>query len=265
MMPEMGTAVGAVIEAGKRIMEIYKTEFPVSSKGDDSPITEADLESNDIVRRALAETGHMILSEENPDDVRRLSERRLWVVDPLDGTADFVGRTGEFTVMIALVLDGRPALGVIGNPARQEIFAAQAGHGAFVCRGGAWSRMAVSQISEIRMCRVVGSRHHLSDWEQGFIGSLNAREFTGVGSSLKACMISAGDAEIYISITDKMKEWDTAASCCIVSEAGGRFTDIHGRPMTYNNPDVRHRSGILVTNGLVHNQILDMLDDVPRP
>lgn len=257
-LPELQLAIRASVEAGNAILEIYGREFKTHTKADDSPVTEADLASNRIIRGILSDMPHMILSEEDSDDRRRLGQEIVWIVDPLDGTADFIDRTGEFTVMIAMVKSKRPVLGVINWPAGGTVFAAQHGAGAFKYHNNAWERITVSDISELAECRMVGSRHHLSEREKEFIKGLGIREFASVGSSLKAARIGSGEAEAYLTTTDKMKEWDSAASCCIITEAGGRMTDMLGNDITYNNGRVNHRNGILVTNGLVHDKIVKM-------
>ncbi len=255
-IPEFDVAIEAAVRAGGVIMRIYQGAFEVSTKTDDSPVTEADLASNEVIKEILLPAGHAILSEEDADDSQRLSEDTVWIVDPLDGTSDFVDRTGEFTVMVALVKNGVPILGVIGWPAEQTLFVAQKGLGAYKYSKGTWNRMSVTAVSEISECRAVGSRHHLSLEEKAFVKSLGIDNFTSIGSSLKVAKIASGMAEIYITTTNKMKEWDTAASHCIISEAGGRMTDVSGNGITYNNTDVRHQNGILVTNGLVHERVV---------
>ena len=170
---------------------------------------------------------------------------------------DFIDKTGEFTVMIALVKNKKPILGVIGWPTEKTLFVAQKGKGSFRYSNGEWSEITVTTISELPKCRTVGSRHHLSDKEKKFIKKIGIEDFTSVGSSLKVGKISSGEAEAYITTTNKMKEWDTAASYCIISEAGGKMTDMLGNELTYNNKNVYHQNGILVTNGLIHDKIVE--------
>ena len=119
-----------------------------------------------------------------------------------------------------------------------------------------WQKITVSGISNLAECRAVGSRHHLTEREKKFIKMLGIKRFTSVGSSLKVGRISSGDAEAYITTTNQMKEWDTAASHCIINEAGGKMTDMAGNTITYNNNIPRHKNGILATNGLIHDSIL---------
>ena len=255
-LPELDVAIDAAVEAGNAILEIYDGNYETSTKSDDSPITEADLKSNEIIKKILSSTGHTILSEEDRDDHSRLSKETIWIVDPLDGTSDFIDKTGEFTVMIALVKNKKPILGVIGWPTEKTIFAAQKGSGAFRYSNKNWEKIRVTSISDLTKCRVVGSRHHLSDTEKMFIKKLGIEDFTSIGSSLKVGKISSGEAEAYITTTNKMKEWDSAASYCIVSEAGGKMTDMYGNDISYNNKIVNHQNGILVTNGLIHEKII---------
>lgn len=253
---ELKTALDAAREAAKAVLEIYGGEFTHHTKDDDSPITEADLASNEIIKSRLSKTPHRILSEEDRDDHARLDEDAIWIVDPLDGTSDFVEKTGEFTVMIALVRDKVPVLGVIAWPTGGTLYTAQKNFGAFRDMGNGWERIAVSNTKDISQCRIVGSRHHLAEKDKSFINSLGTKGFQSVGSSLKAARISCGDAEAYITTANKIKEWDTAASHCILTEAGGRMTDMLGHDITYNNRDVCHKDGILATNGTIHDEIL---------
>lgn len=256
-IPELDIAIKATIEAGKAILEIYQGDYETTTKNDDSPITDADIKSNEVIKGILSQTKHQILSEEDKDDLSRLSKETIWIVDPLDGTSDFIDKTGEFTVMISLIKNKKPVLGVIGWPTEKTLFVAQKGSGAFRFSNEEWNKISVTKVSEIPKCRTVVSRHHLSDKEKAFIKKLGIEDFTSIGSSLKVGKISSGEAEAYITTTNKMKEWDSAASYCIISEAGGKMTDMSGNDLTYNNKDVFHQNGILVTNGLVHNKIVE--------
>ena len=253
---ELDIAIKAAKEAGNAILEIYRGDFKTSTKSDDSPVTDADLKSNEIIKEILSKTKHMILSEEDKDDQNRLSEDIIWIIDPLDGTSDFIDKTGEFTIMIALIKNKKPVIGVIGWPTEKTLFVAQKGSGAFRYSNNEWRKISVTDISDIPKCRTVGSRHHLSDKERAFIKKLGIEDFTSIGSSLKVGKISSGEAEAYITTTNKMKEWDSAASYCIISKKKKKMTDMLGNDITYNNKEVYHQNGILVTNGLIHNKII---------
>ena len=257
--PELQMAIDAALEAGKAVMEVYSKEFVSETKSDDSPITEADIKSNQIIRDMLKRSGHWILSEEDSDEADRIQQECLWIVDPLDGTSDFVKRTGEFTIMIALVEKGTPIIGVILWPVENTLFVAQKGSGAFRRTGDIWERICVTGEVKLENCRAVGSRNHLSDEERALFKGLGVKEFTGIGSSLKVARISGGEAEMYITTTDRMKEWDSCASFCILGEAGGKMTDIFGNTLTYNNKVVNHLHGIVASNGVIHERIIEGL------
>ena len=256
-IPELDIAIKAAQEASKVILEIYQKEYNTFTKTDNSPVTDADLKSNKVINEILSNTKYSILSEEDIDDQSRLSKDMIWIVDPLDGTSDFIDKTGEFTVMIALVQNKKPILGVIAWPTEKILFVAQKNCGAFRYSNDKWDKISVTKIDELPKCRTVGSRHHLSEKEKEFIKKIGIEDFTSIGSSLKVGKISSGQAEAYITTTNKMKEWDTAASYCIVSEAGGKMTDMLGNDLTYNNKNVYHQNGILVTNGLIHDKIVE--------
>src|SRR3972149_10853427 len=255
-LPEFEIALHAAVKGGEEIIRVYSSDFSSKMKDDDSPITIADLKSNKVIKEILSKTGYAILSEEDRDNKERLKQNRVWIVDPLDGTTDFVNRTGEFTVMIGLVEKKKPLLGVIYWPTENTLFVAQKGSGAWKFSNNSWKRIWVSKVSELSKCRAIGSRYHISDNEKTLLNKLGITKFTSVGSSLKVAKISSGSADVYLTTTNKMKEWDTCASYCIVSEAGGKMTDMLGNDLSYNNQNVTHLNGILVTNGLIHNKIV---------
>ena len=168
-LPEFEIALKAAAKAGEEIMKVYASDFFSKTKEDYSPITMADLKSNKVIKEILSKTGLEILSEEDYDAKKRLEENRVWIVDPLDGTTDFVKRTGEFTIMIGLVQEGKPVLGVISWPTENTVFAAQTGCGAWMFSNNSWNRIFVSKVSELSRCRAVGSRHHISDAEMDLL------------------------------------------------------------------------------------------------
>ena len=255
-LPETQIAIEAAIEAGKVVMEVYNKNFSSSIKSDNEPITEADIKSNNSIKNIISSCGHPILSEESPDDKSRLDHNKIWIVDPLDGTTDFVKKTGEFTIMIALVENNKPILGIIYWPTEEKLFLAQKGQGAFQQNQGSWTKISVSDISKLEKCRAVGSRHHISEKEHNLLTLLKVSKFTSKGSSLKVADISCGLAELYFTTTNKMKQWDTCASYCLISEAGGKMTDMKGNELKYNTENLNHENGLLVTNGLIHDEII---------
>jgi 3'(2'), 5'-bisphosphate nucleotidase len=257
-LPELGKILDGVVKAGEKIIEVYNTDFSTEKKDDDSPITQADIESNKILKSVLGETGIAILSEEDTDDKKRLSDEKIWIIDPLDGTTDFVNKTGEFTIMVGLVKNHKSVLGMIYWPIKKKMYLAESGKGVF-CHDEEWEKIGCSEMSEIQNCHALVSRHHLSEKEKKLLDNMEISVVTHIGSSLKVTEIASGDAEIYLTTTNKMKQWDTCASNCIISEAGGKMTDISGKEMVYNTDAVHHENGILVTNGLIHQDALDAI------
>ncbi|MBT4550443.1 MAG: 3'(2'),5'-bisphosphate nucleotidase CysQ, partial [Nitrosopumilus sp.] len=191
-IPELDIAIKAAQEASNVILKIYEKDYNTYTKTDNSPVTDADLTSNKIINEVLSNTKYSILSEEDIDDQSRLSKDMIWIVDPLDGTSDFIDKTGEFTVMIALVQNKKPILGVIAWPTEKILFVAQKNCGAFRYSNNRWDKILVTKIDELPKCRTVGSRHHLSEKEKKFIKKIGIEDFTSIGSSLKVGKISSG-------------------------------------------------------------------------
>ena len=257
-LPELGKIIDGVVRAGEKVLEVYETDFSTEKKDDDSPITQADIESNKILKEVLGQTGITILSEEDVDDKKRLSDDKIWIIDPLDGTTDFVNRTGEFTIMVGLVEKQKSVLGLIYWPIKKKMYLAESGKGAFR-HDEEWEKIETTMMSEMQNCQALVSRHHLSEKEKKLLDEMEIAVVTSIGSSLKVTEIASGDAEIYLTTTNKMKQWDTCASNCIISEAGGKMTDMSGNDLVYNTEIVNHENGILVTNGLIHQDALDAI------
>jgi 3'(2'), 5'-bisphosphate nucleotidase len=236
-------------EAGGAIMSVYAEVNPaVEYKADNSPLTQADLASHRVVLEGLSRLtpGWPVISEESaevPFDQRR-DWRHFWMVDPLDGTKEFLGRTGEFTVNIALMGWNAPILGVVYAPVVDVLYFAAKGSGAYKAERSIVSpiRTARAEKSTVRM---VVSRSHRSQDEdfQPFARGAEICEFIPMGSSLKFCLVAEGAADVYPR-TGPTMEWDTAAAQCILEEAGGCVTDLEGNSMNYNKP-VLLNSGFL--------------------
>ena len=263
-LPEIEPTINAILKAGKSVMKIYNEDFTLSFKKDHEPITEADIKSNEIIQKSISEFGYPILSEESIDNMKRLEYEKIWIVDPLDGTSDFVKKTGEFTIMIGLVINQIPELGIIYWPTQNLLYLAQKSHGAYQFNGTTWSRMHVSSLSRLEECNAVGSRFHRSDKERVLLEQFKITKFTSRGSSLKAIDIGLGNAELYFTASDKIKQWDTCASHCLVTESGGKITDMLGNELIYNTKILNHKNGILITNGLIHDAILDIYRDFSK-
>jgi 3'(2'), 5'-bisphosphate nucleotidase len=234
-------------EAGGAILEVYQGEFEVQLKADATPVTEADLHAQALLVRGLrALTPDVpVLSEEQaevPYEVRR-SWPRFWLIDPLDGTREFVNRTGEFSVNVALVERGRPAFGVVYGPIDDVAYAGAPGHGAWRRdRDGAWSPIRVA-APQGRALRVLTSRSHAGGRTRAWLETLAGDWDVAVaqrGSAIKACLVADGSAHLYARL-GPTSEWDTAASQAILEAAGGVLRRVaDGAPLAYNKPDLRN-------------------------
>jgi|GEM_PF-1091 len=261
-LPEMSLAVEAAKTAGEQVMRIYGGQFSHTLKNGHEPVTEADILSDEIIRKILSPAGYAILSEEKEDTEERIGQKRVWIMDPLDGTSDFVNRTGEFSIMIALVEAGVPIMGVVFRPENGILYIAQKGQGAYQRQDGTWQAMRVSGASDLRQARAVVSRHHLSEKEESFLKTAGIFEFVQMGSSgLKIVEVALGKADLYFSTTNKMKQWDTAAAHCIIKEAGGQITDMLGQELIYNTQDIYHQNGILTTNGVLQSAVAALYNE----
>ncbi len=250
-------AVEAAEKAGKAILEIYKTDFEVSEKEPGQLLTRADTDADDIIHEVLKKSGYPILSEETEDDLHRLDAEYVWIVDPIDGTADFVNRTGEFSIMIALVRKHDPVLGVVYQPSEATWYVGARGKGAYRYTH-TWERMHVSTTDSLEKYKAVVSRHHLKEHEKEFLEHLGIHSFMQKGSAgLKIAELAEGDAELYFATTNKMKQWDTASAYTLITEAGGEITTMKGDSLIYNTEKVQHEDGILVTNGKLHQAIVE--------
>ena len=162
--------------------------------------------------------------------------------------------------MISLVEKNKPILGVINCPSKGELYLSQKDNGSFKFSNGMWQKISVTNNSELSKCHAVGSRFHLSNKEKNFLQQLQITNFISKGSSLKVMEISSGLADLYFTTTSKIKQWDTCASYCIITEAGGMMTDMFGNDMKYNIEKLNHENGLLVTNGLIHKKIIENYD-----
>ncbi|MCB1845482.1 MAG: 3'(2'),5'-bisphosphate nucleotidase CysQ [Halioglobus sp.] len=226
--------------AGAAILQVYGGDFHVSHKDDDSPLTKADLASNRIIvagLRALAPDLPLISEEiALPPYAERSQWPRYWLIDPLDGTREFVSRNGEFTVNIALIDQRRPVLGVVYAPVTGFTYAAAEGLGAMRQSGdGAPVPISVASRAAVPP-RVIGSRSHRGASLDAYLAKLGEHEFLPMGSSLKFCRIAEGAADLYPRL-GPTSEWDTAAAQAVVEQAGGQVLSPDGKPLLYNTKE----------------------------
>jgi len=234
----LADAVSATVAiAARRVMAIYDTDFDVHRKADQSPVTSADLAAHAIISESLArlEPGVPILSEEGeiPDFEGRSRWQSYWLVDPLDGTRGFAARSGEFTINVALICDGRPILGVVAVPVSGTCYAAVRGGGArFEHADGVRQSIRSRRFSSKQVVVLRSRTRRHSDVDRLIAKLANVRVIVA-SSSLKACLVAHGLADLYPAF-GPTSEWDTAASQCLVEEAGGGLTDLKLEPLHYN-------------------------------
>ncbi|MGH7501722.1 MAG: 3'(2'),5'-bisphosphate nucleotidase CysQ family protein [Longimicrobiales bacterium] len=244
-------------EAGERILRHYGATGHQTKVGG-SPVTAADLASNEwivseIVRAWPADA---ILAEESVDSADRLSAERVWLVDPLDGTREFLARNGEFSVMIGLVEAGRPVLGVVYVPVRGLLYAAAEGEGAWAEQGGKRRRLQCAP-ARIEGLRLVGSRSHGDPTIEAMRDRLGIRDVKPSGSvGIKCALIAEGDRDLYVHPVPHLKEWDTCAAEVLLREAGGAVTDCQGAALAYNKPDPVQPHGIVACAADVYAEVM---------
>jgi 3'(2'), 5'-bisphosphate nucleotidase len=236
-LASLAEAMMPIVErASSAIMQIYDGAFAVQRKDDNSPLTLADLESQRVIIEGLKHItpGIPILSEESAAApwLERQTWHELWVVDPLDGTREFVKRNGEFTINIALVVQHEAVLGVVCAPAQKLTYWGVAGHGAFVRAQDSEAR-AIHTVPPQQPLRVLGSRSHASPQTAAYLQRLGPHIVSGIGSSLKFCLLAEGKAELYVRF-GATSEWDTAAGQAVLEAAGGHVTRMDGHPLRYN-------------------------------
>lgn len=236
-------AMQAAEEGCREILKVYESgDFQEEAKGDKSPLTLADKNAHEKIASILEPAGLPILSEEGknvPFEERR-SWNHFWMVDPLDGTKEFIKRNGEFTVNIALIHRNAPILGVVAVPVTHEIYYSTRGNGAYVRRDGVDHKLDKRSKVDLRQegLRVVASRSHMNDETQKFINGLRHPSMVSAGSSLKFMLLANGKADVYPRYAPTM-EWDTAAAHAIVNETGFEVTEYgKGTPLVYNKENL---------------------------
>ncbi|QQS32514.1 MAG: 3'(2'),5'-bisphosphate nucleotidase CysQ [Acidobacteriota bacterium] len=264
---ELETAKKLAFDAGRVILGHYQNGFEAQEKlgADDhlEPVTIADVEASRLIVDGIAAAflEDAILSEEEPDDVeRRLSAARLWIIDPLDGTAGFVKKDGDFAVQIGLAIGGRPVLGVVHLPFHEQMYWAVRGDGAYLAGPDGQTCLSTSDITDPATMTAAVTRNHLTERIVRTIEYFGFKDVLRRGSvGLKTGLIAACKCDVYIHPSPRTKLWDTCAPQVILEEAGGRITDIFGSELDYLRRDLQNRNGIVATNGTAHQIIIDRL------
>ncbi|MAO30672.1 MAG: 3'(2'),5'-bisphosphate nucleotidase [Alteromonas sp.] len=232
--------LGIAKDAGAEIMAIYEKDFAIYEKQDTSPLTEADLAAHNVIVNALESVSDLpILSEESADiewDERK-SWQSYWLVDPLDGTKEFIKKNGEFTVNIALIEDGKPTLGVVYAPALNKSYVGVVGEGAWTEVDGAFTPISARKHDGSEVWKIVGSRSHQSPEIQNLLAQLSGdTELVAMGSSLKLCLVAEGEAHLYPRL-GPTSEWDTGAAHAVALAAGANVTVLDPANPLDNNAD----------------------------
>lgn len=262
---DLARAAGAVILRHYAAHEHVTIDY----KGGDrsNPVTDADRDANTLIVDGLSRSfpSDGILAEESKDSDARFSKSRLWCVDPLDGTQEFINRNGEFVVMIGLAIDGEASLGVVYHPTTDTLFAGF-GDTATVENGEQPpSSLSPSRRQAPQDARLVISRSHRSSTIDRVARTLGTTNETPCGSvGLKASRVAAGLADVYVSISDQTREWDACAPEAILRAAGGLYTDTAGDPLRYNKRTTNTPMGMVATNGPLHAATLDALHPILR-
>lgn len=236
--------IAAARESGGLILSLYNSgQYQAENKDDDSPVTSADFAAHDYLKLALREIADIpVLSEEGCEVplAERSSWPRYWLVDPLDGTQEFIAGSGDFSTMIALIEYGKPVLGVVYGPVNDLLYYAVSGQGAFKQANGETSAISASHYdadTPLTQLRITISRRQNVDWVRARLTTDLDYQLVPLGSSsLKSCLVAEGGADIYMRI-GPTGEWDTGATQCIVEEAGGRILDLYLEPLSYNRRD----------------------------
>jgi 3'(2'), 5'-bisphosphate nucleotidase len=262
MEKELEVAKSLARDAGRILLEFYASDTKVQWKGHDDPVTAADQAANEMIVRELHRQfpKDAVLSEEFPDDLARLKEDRVWMVDPMDGTKQFIERVGEFSVMIGLAVEGEAKLGVVCHPAVDRMYFAAPAIGAFVEEKWSTKRLRVAPISDPSQLIAAISRSHHSPKADLILERLGIASRLRHGSvGLKFGLIAEGRAHLYVHTGSRTNQWDTCGPEAILREAGGVVTDLNGDLLRYNRPEIRNLNGIVASNGVIHDRILEMI------
>jgi 3'(2'), 5'-bisphosphate nucleotidase len=263
---ELRVACELARTAGAAILEQYEGPLNIKQKNYDDdvePVTQADTIANDLIvtglKREFPDDG--ILAEESIDTERRLAKSRVWMVDPLDGTNGFIDGNGDFAVQIGLAEDGRCVLGVVYQPLSGVLYRAVRGAGTWIERPQFDPEKAtVSDTKALSAMRLAASRSHRSPRMNKVVQSLGFQSEVQRGSvGIKIGLLVERQCDVYIHLSPRTKQWDTCAPEVILTEAGGRISDLFGYPLNYNVPDVQNRNGLVASNGVSHDQIIETL------
>jgi 3'(2'), 5'-bisphosphate nucleotidase len=265
---ELDTAAKIVREAAALVRGYHRKKMVIEAKAGNEPVTEADRAANALIvdRLAAAFPKDTILSEEIPDTGARIGRSRIWMVDPIDGTSDFIlGDTG-FVVMIGLCLDGRPTVGAVAHPLSEKVFAGVVGAGAWVeDAAGTRTPLHTSTIERAPGIRLVASKTHRTPRVDRIKKALQIEDEINVGSvGLKIGLVTEAKRDLYVYTGGRTKIWDTCGPEAVLTAAGGKMTDVDGEPLIYDREDLYNRRGIVASNGPLHPFVIETLAPLVR-
>lgn len=260
MERELEVARDLALAAGKVVLDRRDGDLAVETKAGGEPVTRADRDASDLIVAGLARAfpDDLAISEEAPPDLARLATaERAWFVDPVDGTRDFIRGDVGFAVMIGLTVGGRPRLGVVYQPIGENLFLASPEVGCLLTEGTGTRRLRVSGLRDASLIRLVASKSHRTSKIDEVKAVLGVEDELNLGSvGLKLGLIALGERDLYVNPSSHSKAWDTCAPEAILAHAGGRLTDLHGRPLEYRGPDLWNHRGLLASNGILHDEVL---------
>jgi 3'(2'), 5'-bisphosphate nucleotidase len=263
---ELMIATALSREAGAAILEQYDAPIRIEQKNYDDdfePVTQADRIANELIVSRLKQEfpNDGILAEESVDTKRRLEKSRVWMVDPLDGTNGFIDGNGDFAVQIGLAEEGQCVLGVVYHPLTGTLYRAVRGAGSWIERPRFEPlRAHVSDVDDLPNMRLAASRSHRSPRMNKVVMRFGFREEVQRGSvGIKVGLLVERQCDVYIHLSPRTKQWDTCAPEVILTEAGGRVSDLFGYPLKYNVSDVQNRDGLVASNGAAHDRIIQTL------
>lgn len=261
-MQELNQVIKIIKQAGQAAMQYYNSDNEVSYKQGDSPVTEADLAAEKVILEGLKQFNYGILSEETDEENDRLNQQKVWIIDPLDGTKDFIQKTGDFSIIIGLVENQKAVLGVVYQPVLDIVYFATKGGGAYMQKKSQPAvRLHVSDTEQLSQMKILASRNHLGDVEVEFAKDNGIENFVRSGSAgLKIAKVASAEGDIYMNTSDRTFEWDICGGTVIINEAGGQITDMQGNEILFNKKNPRNLQGYIVSNGKRHEEIVEKLN-----
>ena len=256
---ELEVATALCQEAGVLALGYHGTDLDVEQKPGNEPVTVADREASAVIVAGLRDAfpADVVVSEEEAMPAGSVAGRRVWFVDPIDGTRGFIEGAPDFAVMVGLVVDGRPCLGVIYEPLPDRMLRGVLGQGAAMRTGDHWSPLQCSKLTIVAEARLLASRSHRSKKLEVVKQRLGIAHERNVGSvGVKIGFIARGEGDLYIHPSRGCKAWDTCAPQALLEAAGGRLTDLQGRPLHYDDADQRHNRGLIASNGVLHDAVV---------